>query len=86
MDVLHRWVSVIVKRILGGGGKDRSLERHAWNDLLYSSGNILHSITQRVSSNEYERFKVKMARPESRILLRNVLLVIRNRCKLKGND
>ena len=64
MDVLHKWVLVIEKRIHGGGGKDRSLEMHAWNELLHGSGNILHAITQRVSSNESERLKVKMARLE----------------------
>lgn len=58
MDVLHKWVPVIKSRIHSGGGKDRPLEMHAWNELLDSSGNILHAITQRVSSSEFERIKV----------------------------
>lgn len=61
MDVLHEWVSVVKKRIHGGGGKDRSLERHAWKELLHSSGNILHAITQRVSRGESERIKVSVS-------------------------
>ena len=61
MDALHKWVPVIKNRIHTGGGKDRSLETLAWNELLHSSGNILHAITQRVSSSEFDRIKVSIS-------------------------
>ncbi|KAL9954010.1 hypothetical protein ACROYT_G041497 [Oculina patagonica] len=59
LHVLHDWVRIIKERIHSGRGKDHSLERHAWNVLLHSSGNILHAITQRVTESESERLMMK---------------------------
>ena len=45
-------------RFRGGNGKDRALNRDAWHLVLHCSGNIVHAITQRVSSSTDERGKV----------------------------